>query len=174
MPFDIASLYKDTRVLPHIHTLWPHLVLSLSTRFQISIEAEAFEASLKLLLTVSRCSGGEFIAKRLNSDLWPILMRALDQGVSHIEKKNRPLDLLTVKDSNDVEFSSDRDISLELTNTIRIMICETLESIADSADSQLSPRHCGISGAHCRKPLNARDDGIASRGGKNHACPSKG
>jgi len=136
MPFDIASLYKDTRVLPHIHTLWPHLVLSLSTRFQISIEAEAFEASLKLLLTVSRCSGGEFIAKRLNSDLWPILMRALTQGVSHIEKKNRPLDLLTVKDSNDVEFSSDWDISLELTNTIRIMICETLESIADSADSQ--------------------------------------
>ena len=63
-------------------------------------------------------------------------MRALTQGVSHIEKKNRPLDLLTVKDSNDVEFSSDRDISLELTNTIRIMICETLESIADSADSQ--------------------------------------
>ena len=41
-----------------------------------------------------------------------------------------------MKDSNDVEFSSDRDISLELTNTIRIMICETLESIADSADSQ--------------------------------------
>jgi len=136
MPFDIASLYKDARVLPHIHNLWPHLVLSLSTRFQISIEAEAFEASLKLLLTMARCSGGEFISKRLNSDLWPILMRVLTQGVGHIEKKNRPLDLLTVKDSNDVEFSSDWDVSIELTNIIRIMICETLESIADSADAQ--------------------------------------
>ena len=135
-PFDVASLYKDARVLPHIHNIWPHAVSSLSDRFQISIQAEAYEASLSLLRTMASTSGGDFIAKRMNSDLWPILSRVLQQGVCHVDKRHRSLELLTLADTVDASFIAESEISSELTRRIRIKICDTLESIASCEKSK--------------------------------------
>jgi hypothetical protein len=135
-PFDVASLYKDARVLPHIHHIWPHAVSSLSDRFQISIQAEAFEASLMLLRAMASTSGGDFIAKRMNTDLWPILSRALQQGVRHVDKRHRSLELLTLADTVDASFIAESEISSELTKHIRIKICDTLESIASCKKSR--------------------------------------
>ena len=135
-PFDVASLYKDARVLPHIHNIWPHAVSSLSDRFQISIQAEAFEASLTLLRTIASTSGGDFIAKRMNSDLWPILSRVLQQGVRHVDTRHRSLELLTLADTVDASYIAESEISSELTRRIRIKICDTLESIASCEKSK--------------------------------------
>lgn len=136
LPFDIADLYKEARVLPHVHNIWPHAVLSLSDRFQLSVQSEAFGASLQLFRTLACTSGGEFISKRTKSDLWPIFARILKHGVRHVDTSLRSLDLLTVADSVHVGSFSDDEISPELTNTIQIMICDTLESIASSEKSK--------------------------------------
>lgn len=136
LPFDIADLYKEARVLPHIHNIWPHAVMSLSDRFQLSVQCEAFGASLKLVRTLAHTSGGEFIAKRTKSDLWPIFARILKHGVRHIDTRPRSLDLLKVADSVDVGSVPEDEISPELTKNIQIMICDTLESIASSDKSK--------------------------------------
>ena len=136
LPFDIAELYKEARVLPHVHNIWPHVVLSLSSRYQLSTQFEAFEASLKLVHTLAFTSGGDFIAKRTHAELWPIFARILTHGVRHSDNRHRSLDLLTIADTVDTDFIPDQEVACELTKNVRISICRTLETIAASENSR--------------------------------------
>jgi len=136
IPFDLSSLLKDARVLPHVHDIWPHVVSSLRNRYQISIQPEPFEASLSLLQTMATVSGGDFIAKRMRAELWPLFARILEQGVRHVDLQPRSLDSLTIADSTDVDLVSSSEISIELSKNIKIQILHAFTSIASAESSK--------------------------------------
>lgn len=136
IPFDLTSLHKEARVLPHVHDMWPHVVSSLSDKNRISIQPEPFEATLQLLTTMAIVSGGEFIAKRMHTDLWPFLARVLEHGVRHVDLQTRSLDSLTIADTIDTGLLRTSEISPELTKSIRILILKALTLIASDNSSK--------------------------------------
>ena len=136
IPFELTSLHKEARVLPHVHDIWPHVVVSLSDKNLISIQPEPFEATLQLLTTMATVSGGDFIAKRMFTDLWPILARVLEHGVRHVDLQPRSLDSLTIADTIDTGLLQTSEISSELTKSVRILILTALTSIAADDSSK--------------------------------------
>jgi len=88
-PHDVPEIFaeekKPARLLPQVHRLWPHLVASLGARLGPPVQPEAFKASLAILVVAARVSGGQFIARRIATDLWPNLARLLRAGVAHTE-----------------------------------------------------------------------------------------
>lgn len=136
LPFDVDSMCQDARVLPHVHDVWPHVVVSLSDWFQLSIQAEPYEACLDLIKVLAASSGGEFISKRMYSDLWPSLSKVLQHGVRHVESQRRSLELLTITDGRKAQAENNIHISTQLSERTRIIICEALICIADQENSR--------------------------------------
>ena len=91
-PHDVPQTHGDNerpvRLLPRVHQLWPHLMMSLGHRLGPDILPEPFKASLELLRRCAEVSGGDFIARRMSTDAWPQLARVLKVGVKHADSES--------------------------------------------------------------------------------------
>ena len=91
-PNDVPQTHGDNerpvRLLPRVHQLWPHLMMSLGHRHGPDILPEPFKASLELLRRCAEVSGGDFIARRMSTDAWPQLARVLKVGVKHADSES--------------------------------------------------------------------------------------
>ena len=84
VPVIVSEAETPKKLLPRVHALWPHLVMSLGHRLGPAVKPDALKASLELLIATATASKGGFIARRVASELWPWLRRVIDRGVAHV------------------------------------------------------------------------------------------
>ena len=142
VPETHAEEKKPVKLLPHVHKLWPHLVASLGAPLGPQVHPEPFKASLEVLEVSARVSGGQFIARRVATDLWPHLVRVLRVGVPHTDASaqslHRRMDMLYLGAESDIGLLADSpshaptasDDAPQKTEAVRRAILSTIATIA--------------------------------------------
>jgi hypothetical protein len=87
---------KIVKVLPMVHTVWPHVVVSVVGYPKgPSIRPDAFQKSCETILALASASQpghGAFVARRFFETVWPCLQRALKFGVPDVDLSNDSLE----------------------------------------------------------------------------------
>ena len=157
-PHDVPDIVSEAetpkKLLPRVHALWPHLVMSLGHRLGPAVKPDALKASLELLIATATASKGGFIARRVASELWPWLRRVIDRGVAHVGGfgggfggvASSRLDTLYVADeAKENVFEANEkaavvtvadDVAPRQTDAVRISIFDAIARICEDEDAR--------------------------------------
>ena len=189
-PHDVPQTHGDNerpvRLLPRVHQLWPHLMMSLGHRLGPDILPEPFKASLELLRRCAEVSGGDFIARRMSTDAWPQLARVLKVGVKHADSESlvKRMETLYLGADGDTFFDDVRpDVdedglgggkrgretagsAPQKTETVRRAIMKTLADIGASEQSRMALRDVAAAAVSVVAPfaVTSGSDGKSSPG----------
>ena len=189
-PHDVPQTHGDNerpvRLLPRVHQLWPHLMMSLGHRLGPDILPEPFKASLELLRRCAEVSGGDFIARRMSTDAWPQLARVLKVGVKHADSESlvKRMETLYLGADGDTFFDDVRpDVdedglgggkrgretagsAPQKTETVRRAIMKTLADIGASERSRMALRDVAAAAVSVVAPfaVTSGSDGKSSPG----------
>ena len=187
-PNDVPQTHGDNerpvRLLPRVHQLWPHLMMSLGHRHGPDILPEPFKASLELLRRCAEVSGGDFIARRMSTDAWPQLARVLKVGVKHADSESlvKRMETLYLGADGDTFFDDVRpDVdedglgggkrgretagsAPQKTETVRRAIMKTLADIGARERSRMALRDVAAAAVSVVAPfaVTSRSDGKSS------------
>ncbi|GAQ79960.1 hypothetical protein KFL_000430020 [Klebsormidium nitens] len=126
---DRQEIEISNRVLPRVHSLWPHVVQGLR-----HTSAAVIERALGLICSLAATCGGDFMARRIETDAWPLMTSLLLNGVPNAGMSASPRASLMIVKGGESSRGAASSPAADL--RVRAGVLSCLGSLADNEFSR--------------------------------------